>query len=107
MARLRWSAALCSSLVALGTIIGACAGGDDDEVAEPEEISAFCDTLADSASSSMQQSWVSLKEVAPTSDIESALEAMIAMNDPEFRSHARVQAFAQEHCGGSVRGGHP
>ena len=83
----------------------ACGGGDSDDVAEPAEVTAFCEALRASSGKSMQQTWVALRAEAPTSEIHSALEAMIALNDPEARSHAKVNDFAQQHCGTTVPGG--
>ena len=88
-------------------VVAACGGSDGgDTTVEPAEVAAFCDTLRTSAGSSMQQSWVALRDAAPTSQLESAFESMIAMNDPEGRSHQRVNEFAQTNCdGATVRGG--
>lgn len=96
------------SIACIAVLFGlttACGGGDDDVVAEAGEVSAFCDTLAGSSGKSIQQTWVSLRDVAPTSEIRSALEAMVSLNDPESRTHAKVDAFARERCEAGVPGG--
>ncbi len=79
-------------------------GGESDDVAEPAEITAFCDALRASGGKSIQQTWVALQGVAPTSEIRAALDSMVSLNDPEGRSHGKVDEFAGEHCGAEVPG---
>ena len=67
-------------------------------------ITAFCDALRSSSGKSIQQTWVALKAEAPTSEIRSALDSMVSLNDPEGRSHGKVDEFAGEHCGAEVPG---
>jgi hypothetical protein len=90
-----------AALIALSLFTSACAGGGSSHASSPPSASTvahYCEE-AGSLRTKGADLYLALRKAAPTKEVRSDIESVLALNDPNFTHFDRVHTYTLKTCG--------
>ena len=81
---------------------GAFAGCSSSHASAPPSASSvahYCEVAGKFRAESREDLYTALSKAAPTSELRSEIEGMLALNDPNYGHFQRVHAYTMKACG--------